>query len=518
MTRSQVCDQRRKSANATGRTGRSWPRTYGSTGHPQNSLASTAEQAAVRVKGRTTQVSETNDSDPSRSRPADVGEPQHSRGVVFISHEKSDAGKAGEIRRHLEAGGLSCWMAPDDIHGIAPWPEQVEQAIDDCDVMLVVVSANASASKHVSREVDLAVEKGKPLLPVRVEDVAPTGTLNYFLRLAQWIDLFPGSIADHAAALETMLASILAERGLTPAVPTPALASAARRRLPKWAIAVIVAAVIATGGILVAMTMRSGRPSATITPSVAEDRASGGDATGTTLLQLPDSSAEAGPGDSNLEDSNELTPGGGVAETETAVGTIITTYYWSEDQGWVEHTSLETMSVPLSGFPILIRASNSSPYPAFMVRVDDLTAHDVAEGFEDGGIPATWHIRGNPGTQAEESDGQLVFWVPEGPSPSGFFGSITLMPAIQLGTEFDVSVRFSLDADYYSLSKGELRLSIDYPPTGLDGDKGMSISDGWYMTSEWAEDSGEFLIHEMTEARDIVGGLRITGTPATSSP
>lgn len=172
-------------------------------------------------------------------------------GLVFISHEKNDEGLAREIRAHLETGGLSCWMAPDDIRGPTPWPQQVEQAIATCDVMLVVVSANSGSSHHVSREVDLAVEMGRPLLPVRVEDVAPTGTLNYLLRLSQWIDLFPGSIADHAGALQGTVASMLEQRGI--AAPTTPAQRRARWRvhIPKsmWFVLAAVALVAAGVGI-----------------------------------------------------------------------------------------------------------------------------------------------------------------------------------------------------------------------------------------------------------------------------
>ncbi len=170
-------------------------------------------------------------------------------GVVFISHEKTDDGLAREIRAHLEAGGFACWMAPDDVAGPTPWPEQIEAAIESCDVMLIVVSANASGSAHVAREVDLAVERAKPLLPVRVEDVAPTGTLNYLLRLAQWIDLFPGSIADHAVSLQGMVGSMLAERGIAPpAAPSPRR-SRRKLRIPRTALVGLAAAALVAGGV-----------------------------------------------------------------------------------------------------------------------------------------------------------------------------------------------------------------------------------------------------------------------------
>jgi len=151
----------------------------------------------------------------------DPSDPPVRPGLVFISHENGDHGLAVEIRSYLEAGGFRGWMAPDDIAGSAPWPEQIGEAIDACDVMLVVVSSNANQSSHVAREVDLAIERGKPLLPVRVEDIAPTGALDYLLRLSQWLDLFPGSIADHSGALRRMVTALLEERGIP--IPEPGL-------------------------------------------------------------------------------------------------------------------------------------------------------------------------------------------------------------------------------------------------------------------------------------------------------
>lgn len=174
---------------------------------------------------------------------------------IFISHETNDSGLAHEIRAHLEAGGFPCWMAPDDIHGPTPWPEQIASAIDDCDVMLVVVSANANDSPHVSREVDIAVETGKPLLPVRVEDIVPTGALNYLLRLAQWIDVFPGTIADHADSLTGMAASMVDHQPETETAPSPTGTShppsEQRNNDSRWNAVAAITAALALGALII---------------------------------------------------------------------------------------------------------------------------------------------------------------------------------------------------------------------------------------------------------------------------
>jgi hypothetical protein len=116
---------------------------------------------------------------------------------LFISHSSVDVEWTRDLRRQLEAAGYTCWMAPDDVNGPVPWAEQILEAIESCRVMVIVISHAANQSAHVSKEVGAALEHNKPLLPIRTEDVIPTGSLNYLLQLVQWIDAFPGSIADH---------------------------------------------------------------------------------------------------------------------------------------------------------------------------------------------------------------------------------------------------------------------------------------------------------------------------------
>lgn len=138
---------------------------------------------------------------------------------VFISYGSPDLALAREIRGHLEAGGYKCWMSPDDVAGVKSWAEQIVEAIEACKVMLVLVSSVSNASDHVSKEVDLAIEHGKAVLPVRIEDVVPSGALRYLLALAQWIDAFPGPIGPHADELKRRVAAMLVSDEASPLEP-----------------------------------------------------------------------------------------------------------------------------------------------------------------------------------------------------------------------------------------------------------------------------------------------------------
>ncbi len=173
--------------------------------------------------------------------------------LVFLSHDSGDVAVAREIRLHLEGLGYCCWMAPDSVSGGRSWPEQIVGAIESCDAMLVLVSPHSNASIHVSKEVELAVGKGKKLLPIRLADVEPCGNLEYLLALAQWTDAFPGAIERHLPAIDHRIAEALAAAPPVPPQPAPSAVPSTRRR---WLPAAIAIGAFVVGGLMLAFGLR----------------------------------------------------------------------------------------------------------------------------------------------------------------------------------------------------------------------------------------------------------------------
>lgn len=132
------------------------------------------------------------------------------RRQLFISYANADAEHARGIRVALEGSGHSCWMAPDDVVASRSWAEQITEAINNCRAMLVLVSRSSLASRHVPKEAELAFSREKPLIPVRLEDVVPTGSLEYLLSLTQWVDAFPGPIDGYVEELLSRIGHALA--------------------------------------------------------------------------------------------------------------------------------------------------------------------------------------------------------------------------------------------------------------------------------------------------------------------
>lgn len=83
---------------------------------------------------------------------------------VFISHHNSSGRVAGELNEYLESVGFTCWMAPRDIRPGEDWAEAILNGLDRSDILILMVSPEALKSKHVSRELAFALDKGIPVI------------------------------------------------------------------------------------------------------------------------------------------------------------------------------------------------------------------------------------------------------------------------------------------------------------------------------------------------------------------
>jgi hypothetical protein len=187
------------------------------------------------------------------SSKAELGSADPSR-FVFLSYASSDAAAAQAICRFLETHGGSCWMAPRDVRPGAQYADAIIRAINEAAAFIVVLSAAAVASSHVTREIERAGSKQKPLIAFRTDAAPLSPALEYFLSDSQWIDV---AALGMPAALEKLLEAVQehAEDAVdagTHVVPVRPLSSTG------WTgrhIALAVAGVLVIG-ILVAMVAR----------------------------------------------------------------------------------------------------------------------------------------------------------------------------------------------------------------------------------------------------------------------
>jgi hypothetical protein len=116
---------------------------------------------------------------------------------VFLSYSSKDERAADAACDALEAAGIRCWMASRDILPDAEWGASIVKAIAGAKVMVLIFSGNANESRQVTREVERAVIKGIPIIPVRIQDIMPTESLEYFLSTPHWLDAFTPPMEAH---------------------------------------------------------------------------------------------------------------------------------------------------------------------------------------------------------------------------------------------------------------------------------------------------------------------------------
>ena len=93
--------------------------------------------------------------------------------TAFNSHASPDAAIARTVTAHLERQAVSCWIAPRDVLAGADYGSEIIDGIESSAVFVLVLSAQANASRFVKREVERAVSKGKPVFTLRIENVLP---------------------------------------------------------------------------------------------------------------------------------------------------------------------------------------------------------------------------------------------------------------------------------------------------------------------------------------------------------
>jgi TIR domain len=141
---------------------------------------------------------------------------------VFLSYSSRDTDLVKRLIASLNKAGHTVWVDRREIAGGARWPGEIVDAIEAAAAVLVALSPAAMDSEHVRKELALAVDATKLILPVWIERTTVSKKLKYYLADVQQIDLasdFEAGLQAVLSALEPIvkgkLDSILADPHLT---------------------------------------------------------------------------------------------------------------------------------------------------------------------------------------------------------------------------------------------------------------------------------------------------------------
>ena len=120
---------------------------------------------------------------------------------VFLSYSRKDTAIMQRVRDDLRAAGIDVWTDENLTPGTEDWQDAIEDAIEHCTSLLVLLSPDAKNSPWVRREIRYAKVQRKPVFPTLVRgndhDAVPFELIN-----AQWVDIRD---SNYALGIQTII-------------------------------------------------------------------------------------------------------------------------------------------------------------------------------------------------------------------------------------------------------------------------------------------------------------------------
>lgn len=128
---------------------------------------------------------------------------------VFISYSRRDSDVVDDVAAELAARDFAVWLDRHDIPPAADWRDRIEQGIASAGAFAIMLTNSSMSSEECRREIEIAVELGKRIIPVscgkvevevpaavrarnRIELSTPARTAQQIIRAAQldtdWVD------------------------------------------------------------------------------------------------------------------------------------------------------------------------------------------------------------------------------------------------------------------------------------------------------------------------------------------
>lgn len=146
---------------------------------------------------------------------------------VFLSYASKDKTWAEAACAVLEQNRIRCWIAPRDITPGDEWGAAIINGIKASRIMVLVFSGHANGSAQVRREVERAISRSLVVLPIRIENIDPEGSMAFAIGNTHWLDAFTPPIENQLRILTHAVKTLLetessAAKATEPVVPSDA--------------------------------------------------------------------------------------------------------------------------------------------------------------------------------------------------------------------------------------------------------------------------------------------------------
>ena len=108
---------------------------------------------------------------------------------IFISYSFDDQQQVEYIANRLSSRyGITYWLCTREIRGGQHYKRMIAEAIKDAGAVVLFYSTNAADSREIPKEVSIAFDKEKMIIPFRLDKAEFCGDLYYDLVGVEYID------------------------------------------------------------------------------------------------------------------------------------------------------------------------------------------------------------------------------------------------------------------------------------------------------------------------------------------
>lgn len=123
---------------------------------------------------------------------------RNSKAKAFISYARQDCLDSDgrivsdnivyKVREALEKAGVDSWMDSMGILSGEEFAGVITESIKACKALVFISSENSNKSENVTREICLAAQFHKPIIPLKIDDSEYNATTAYYLAPVNWIE------------------------------------------------------------------------------------------------------------------------------------------------------------------------------------------------------------------------------------------------------------------------------------------------------------------------------------------
>ncbi len=126
---------------------------------------------------------------------------------TFLSYSRINKDFALKLAKELKSAGFLVWLDQLDIPTGARWDNELEKALEECEIFMLILTPAAIGSENVKDEIGYAIDNNKRILPILLENC----NVPLRLRRFQYVDFTTMSYDEGVKSAKQLLTNLINE-------------------------------------------------------------------------------------------------------------------------------------------------------------------------------------------------------------------------------------------------------------------------------------------------------------------